>query len=60
MPTSCKEIDEGLVELYATGRLPEAVRELIMHLETCENCKRRVAEARKRANVKAKEQSGTS
>jgi hypothetical protein len=48
---ACDEIDEGLVELYALGRLPDAVHELMTHLETCEKCKPRVALARQRAKV---------
>jgi hypothetical protein len=56
----CEEIDEGLIELYALGGLDEAVRDLVAHLETCEKCKWRVAEARQRAKAikKAREQSG--
>jgi anti-sigma factor RsiW len=52
----CEEIDEGLIELYALGGLEEAVRELVMHLETCEECKWRVAEARRRAKATKKAQ----
>jgi hypothetical protein len=33
----CNEIDDGLVELYALGGLPDAIQELITHLEEREN-----------------------
>ena len=42
----CEQVDQDALELYALGRLSDADSELTAHLETCEECKGKVQDAR--------------